>query len=985
VPFERLVEDLSPVRSMARHPLFQVMLAVQNTPEAVLDLPGLEIGVVPAGEPTAKFDLSFTLEEQPGVNGLRGLLTFARDLFDADSAQRLVDRFLRVLDALISDPRQPIARVDILDTGEREQLLTEWSGTFDGVLSGTLPELFAAQVARTPDAVALVAGGGVELTYSELDVCAGRLARRLVAAGVGPECGVAVLMEHSAALAVVLLAVVKAGGFYVPLDVRYPLAHRQAITVETRVGVVVTDDALCAQAVELGLTVLVVDAPLDAVADGAEPLAVPCDARQLAYVMYTSGSAGRPKGVAVTHGDVVALASDGRFAGSDFEAVLLHSPYSFDASTFELWVPLLNGGRVVVAPSGDLTAGGLGRVVAEHGVTALWLTAGLFAVVAEEEPGCFRGVRQVWTGGDVVSPVAVGAVLEACPGIVVANGYGPTETTTFAATHRVESAPRGVLPIGRPLDGMRAYVLDAVLRPVPAGCVGELFLAGAGLSRGYVGRPGLTAERFVADPFGAAGVRMYRTGDLARWSRGGLLEFVGRADQQVKLRGFRIEPGEVEAVLAGHRAVAQAAVVVREDLPGGRGLVGYVVPAGEVDVEGLRAHLSARLPEYMVPAAIVTLDALPLTVNGKLDRQALPAPEWTTTEISRRARTPQEQHLAELFAELLGIETVGIDDDFFELGGHSLLATRLIARIRTTMNLDVDLRTVFQNPTVAGLVAHMEIGGASDGFDVMLPLRPSGRHAPLFCFHPASGIGWSYYRLLSYLDSECPIYAVQAHGLAGRDLLPESMEKMAVDYADHIMKVQPEGPYHFLGWSFGGHAAHAVATELQRRGERTALLAMLDAYPMGDSAEAVQIIDQRGLLLSLIDGDEDVVGDGPVTTERVIEVLRDQGGPLSTLSEEQITAVVETRMNNIQLVQKFTPRRFDGDLLLFVSATGQNSDVASSGEPWRPYVAGAIETQGVISSHDALMQTESLAQFAPILAARLRSLTGDSSPSGPES
>ncbi|MFD8700969.1 non-ribosomal peptide synthetase, partial [Kitasatospora purpeofusca] len=512
------------------------------------------------GVSAAKFDLEVSVgevfDERGRPAGVRGRLVAAADLFDAGTVERFAGWLVRVVEAVVAEPLTRLSAVDLLGADERRRVVEEWNDTAVEVVPSTLPGLFAAQVARTPDAVAVVSEG-VELSYRELDGRADALARRLVGLGVGAECGVAVLMERSAELVVALLAVVKAGGFYVPLDVRYPLAHRRTIVGETGASVVLTDAGLRDRAAELGLTVLDVSGAGTAEPSGifgagtAEPLAVSGGVEGLAYVMYTSGSTGRAKGVAVTHADVAALALDRRFAGGGFERVLLHSPYSFDASTMELWVPLLTGRQVVVMPAGDVTAVSLAGVVSSFGVTALWLTAGLFALVVEEDPGCLAGVREVWAGGDVLSPVAVGRVRAACPGIVVVNGYGPTEATTFVATHTAVDG-EGALPIGRPLDNMRAYVLDGALRPVPVGVVGELYVAGAGLARGYVARPGLTGERFVADPFGSAGGRLYRTGDLAKWNADGELVFAGRADEQVKIRGFRIEPGEVQAVLAAH-------------------------------------------------------------------------------------------------------------------------------------------------------------------------------------------------------------------------------------------------------------------------------------------------------------------------------------------------------------------------------------------------------------------------------------------------
>ncbi|MER5642627.1 amino acid adenylation domain-containing protein, partial [Kitasatospora sp. NPDC002227] len=616
VPFEKLVEELSPVRSMARHPLFQVMLLVQNNAQPVLDLPGLTVKPVAARPAPAKFDLNFTFSERFGTAGAPAGLTagvvFARDLFDEQTVERMGNGFVRVLRELLAAPERPIIHVELMTEEERELVLTGWNDTAVEVEPSTLPALFAARVAATPDAVA-VAAEGLELTYAELDARANAVARRLVEYGVRAESGVAVLMERSADLVVALLGVVKAGGCYVPLDSRYPLAHRQAIASETGAKVVLTDGGLREQAEELGLTVLTVDATT------AEPVDVPCSPRQSAYVMYTSGSTGRPKGVTVTHADVAALALDRRFAGAGFERVLLHSPHSFDASTMELWVPLLTGRQVVVMPAGDVTAASLAGAVSSFGVTALWLTAGLFALVAEEDPGCLAGVREVWAGGDVVSPAAVARVRAACPDIVVVNGYGPTEATTFVATHTAVDG-EGALPIGRPLDNMRAYVLDAALRPVPVGVAGELYVGGAGLARGYLDRAGLTGERFVADPYGPAGDRLYRTGDLARWNADGELEYVGRADQQVKIRGFRIEPGEVESVVVGHPEVAQAAVVVREDVPGDKRLVAYVVPTADGKAEkpaGVAVEVaSSTLPELLAAQVVRTPDAVALAFEG---------------------------------------------------------------------------------------------------------------------------------------------------------------------------------------------------------------------------------------------------------------------------------------------------------------------------------------------------------------------------------
>ncbi|HEX2203273.1 MAG TPA: amino acid adenylation domain-containing protein [Longimicrobium sp.] len=720
VPFERVLETLAVERDPGRPPL-QVMLS----PSSWMNLDfGSMHGWVEVERSTAEPLYDFEVRFDPINPDHGGWIYYRADLYERPTAERLARHLERVIAAMALRPHGRVSEVPLLDAAERRQVLLAGRGGAETHPPEPVHTLFSAIAAAAPDAPA-VAYGADTLTYAALEARANRLARYLRRRGVGPESRVGVCLPPGVDLVVAILATLKAGGAYVPLDPAYPADRLAYMLHDAGAGVVLTHAALRDLVPSHGADVLFLDHPGDAAAIADEDdraLPVEVSLESLAYVMYTSGSTGRPKGVMIPHGAVVRLARNPDFiARPDHVARIAQlSPLGFDALTFELWAALLNGGTAVgIDRETRLSAPALARALREERITAAFLVTSLFNQVARETPDAFASLRLLVFGGEVADPLPLRQVLEFGPPRRLVNAYGPTECTTFATWHPVESAAPDTLavPIGRPLAGTTAYVLDEQMYPVAQGVPGELYLGGTGLGRGYLGRPALTAERFVPDPFGEPGERLYRTGDLVRWNAEMALEFMGRVDAQVKVRGFRIEPGEVEAVLRVHPGVRDAVVIAREDSPGDRRLVAYVVatPGGPVDAAEVRQFLRGRLPDYMVPAAFVRLDALPLTPNGKVDRRALPAPEWRPDETYVGPRTATEEVIAALWSELLGIERVSVHDDLFELGGHSLIVMRLASRIRQVMGVELSVIDIFQSPTPAGVAAKVDAARMSPG------------------------------------------------------------------------------------------------------------------------------------------------------------------------------------------------------------------------------------------------------------------------------
>ncbi|MQY21752.1 non-ribosomal peptide synthetase [Nocardia macrotermitis] len=1032
VPFERLVQVLNPVRSHAHHPLFQVMLAFQNVAEARFELPELAVSSVAAEVDVALFDLQITVSDSYDASGapagISGGVRYASDLFDAATVGSMVDRLLRVLVTVAEDVAQPVYGVDLLAAREREDVLTQWNST-DRVLASdeTPASVFAESVRVHADRTAVV-HGSESLTYGEFGSRVYRLARWLIARGVGPESLVALRMRRSLDQVIAMYAVQAAGGGYVPVDPDLP---------EERVAYML---ATAEPVLELsGLDGIELAGFDDAPITDAERI-VPLLPENLAYVLFTSGSTGRPKGVAVSQRSVVNQVRwmCANYALTPDDVVLHKTPATFDVSVWELFATLVAGARMVIARSdGHTDPAYLAETIAAQRVTITSFVPSMLAAFADAvPPESLTSLRALLVAGEAFGAEVVAAVRRTAPGVELHNLYGPTEFTVHATAHRVRETDCGSMPMGTPVWNARAYVLDGRLQPVPPGVTGELYLAGVQLARGYHSRAGLSAERFVPDPFGH-GQRLYRTGDLARWRRDGELEYLGRTDFQVKLRGLRIELGEIESVLAEYPGVARAVAAVRSN-GGGDRLVGYLVPSvgdvvgavdaswrgavgaagsrvvaavgsraadagggrnadaagsrvvdaagsrvvdavasSAVDTTAVLAYAASELPSYMVPTSLTVLDALPLTSSGKLDRTRLPDPVLPVGEF-REPESWLEKLVARTFGQVLDLDRVGADDDFYALGGNSLKSVQVVTELKKELDYEFPISWMLSDPTPADLARRLEAAMRSgraaaesaSGFDVLLPIRTSGTRPPLFCIHPASGLSWCYHTLGEHLSADRPIYGIQAPQIGGEVPGPNSIGDIARRYFAEIRAVQPHGPYHLLGWSLGGLIAHAIAAEMRSAGEQVDLLALLDAEADGIDEASVSTVMAGELISNLgpVLGIDFVRPDA--TAEEAAALIRDHLGDGLGIEAETIERLTDAYNSSIRAASTWQPPTVDTDLVFF-TATRDRRPEAAGHRGWQPFIDGYVSNIDIDTAHLSMTDPAAIAQIAEVLNEQL--------------
>ncbi len=993
LPFERLVEVLNPVRSRSHHPMFQVMLSVQNHPVRVLELPGLRIEAEDVDTGIAKFDLQFTLTEShtdaKEPDGITLSINYASDLFDEETAQRLGKRLVRLLAGVAANPTTAVGDLELLDPAEWSGLAPVRGAEADRPV--TFPEVFETAVNIDRKAIAL-RSGDTQVSYDALDRWTNRLARMLIGRGVGPETLVALGIPRSIESVATMLAVAKAGAAFVPVDPLYPAQRISHMLTDSGAALGVTLAEYRDQMPGDAEWIVLDDAEVRGRVRDTSDAPIRGDERSRvlrvdnpAYVIYTSGSTGTPKGVVVTHGGLSNFAAETaeRFEVHPGCRVLHFATPSFDAAMLDLLFALGGAATLVITPPGVVGGAELGRVFIDEAITHAFITTLALGTV---DPTGVTELAHVLVGGEALPPELV---TRWAPGRNLYNVYGPTETTIVTVISQ-PLTPDGPITIGGPIRGVNATILDGRLHPAPVGVSGELHLAGSALARGYLNRPGLTAQRFIANPYGKPGERMYRTGDLVRWAGHSSdsareIECLGRTDHQVKIRGFRIELGEIDGALAQHEAVEFSTTIGYRTPAGATALVSYVKPCHGMtpSASELTEHLAERVPNYMVPQSIMLIDAVPLSPVGKLDRNALPEPVFSASEGYRAPTTPIEEQLCAAFATVLGVETVGIDDGFFELGGNSLLATKVVAQMRAN-GIDLPVQLMFGDSTPAAIAARLDGAGNTGAaiaatLDPVLPIRArtAANRAPLFCIHPAIGLSWCYSGLLAHLSADRPVYGLQAPHVAGEDGF-DSIGEAAENYVAHIKSIQPEGPYHLLGWSLGGLIAHEVAVQLQEAGEQVALLSMMDSYQLTDEwlehaiPTVAEIIGEFGSAAHAADLDP------RMTLRDAAELLRSRPGPFAALTVEHLEHLYAGYTNGTVLAHGFRPRTYDGDLLFFTAADDEinHTDPTRCAAAWARFVTGTIHNHDLPCKHSAMTTPESLAVIGPVLNEHLEGAQG---------
>jgi amino acid adenylation domain-containing protein len=834
LPFDKLVEKLPLERELSRTPVFQTLFQLRNFPGRTMTPGKLTFKRYDFSYTTAKLDLTLEVTETP--SGLSCRFEYPVALFDERTIAGMADHWMALLQGVIADPRRPIGELPMLTPEESRWMLREWNDTkADYPRESSVHRIFEEHVKANPWAVA-IAHGKETITYGQLNILANRLARRLKDLEVMPRMAVAVCIERSINLVACELAILKAGGIFVPIDPTDPSERISLIINSSGSGIVLTKRGINIEG-QGALRVIYIDEEIKAIdhLDGCN-LTKTVKADDPAYIMYTSGSTGIPKGVRVCHRAINRLVINTNYIKIGAGDAIAHiSNPAFDASTFEVWGVLLNGARLVIFDKNIvLSPLEFAASIEEEHITTMFLTTQLFNLYAREAPGAFKSVRDLLTGGEEADVSSIRLVLSQSPPQRLIHVYGPTENTTFSTWYHIKDMPvDGTIPIGKPISNTTAYILDENRQPVPVGVVGEIYLGGDGVARGYHDRPDLTEKAFTPDPFGSDGSQLYRTGDLARYLPDGNIRFLGRRDYQVKIRGFRVELDEVKAIIETYPSVSSAIVTVKE-LKGEKQLVAYLLARNvKIDTADLRQNLRKKHPEYMVPSYFITLDDYPLTSTGKIDYKSLPQPgieDQGSQSTSEGPRDELERALIGIWKEVLGVSSISIDDNFFDMGGHSLAAVRMFSKAEVVLGIKLPISAIFASPTVRRLAQALHENNKSHLWQCLVPLKPDGTKPSLFCIHTISCTLGEYNSLVKCLNIKQSIYGIQPVGLDGSLQPLESIEAMAAHYIKEIHAFQTQGPYLLMGYSSGGIIAYEMARQLREQGFEVAFLCLIEPY-----------------------------------------------------------------------------------------------------------------------------------------------------------
>ncbi|TQV68007.1 amino acid adenylation domain-containing protein [Exilibacterium tricleocarpae] len=994
LPFESLMEILNPTRSLSHSPLFQVMFSLQNTERNSLVLPEADVSPVFGGVYSAKFDLSMSLVEKG--DSIMGILQYNVALFDKATVQKFVEYYKNILKGMTNSPHKKLSSISLLSEKDKRHIIEDLSKTT--VYSPDdrcIHQLIQRRAGKSPDSVALIYDDRI-LTYDELNVASNQLANYLLKKGVGPESKVGIFIERSFDMIIGILGVAKAGAAYVPIEVDYPKQRIEYVIEDSSVYLLITQENLCdILPVNIRTPRLCIDRDWPIIAE--EPISAPdifVSPDNLLYVIYTSGSTGKPKGVMITHASLSAhIAWKERVFGFNSEDVVLHkTPIGFDVSVWEWSVPLVVGSKLLIAKSGGhRDPEYLIDLVAEQQVTAFQVVPSLLnELIAEASRDQIKSLRYLFCGGEELPPAVLHKFKKLHSSAVLYNFYGPTEATIDSTYWACDlSRPLSVVPIGRPVDNGNIYILDKQLNPLPNNVVGEIYVGGSIVGRGYGNRPGLTAMNFIPNPYSdTAGNRLYRSGDLGRYLSDGNIEYIGRIDHQVKIRGFRIELGEIENVLreiGGVDEVAVSALALRKDRSD-ENIVAYLVvdSSSEVSSSSLKKHLLASLPDYMIPSKFVFLDRLPLTPNGKVDREALPKPDQSSGVAKVKPRNEIELKLTNIVEDLLEYDVHSIYENFFDMGGHSLLALRLLAIVKKEFGRELPLSTFFNDPTIAYLSSRLQENNSSlKVWRPIVAIQPVGTRLPLFCIHAAGGSALSYRDLAKCLKKyDQPVYGLQARGLLEGQSPYASIEEAAKNYISAIKSVQKEGPYHLLGWSAGGTIAFEIAQQMLVSENDVAFIGLLDTMIRTSSLSCeIKHLNKITLLFHILLGDLTVdppshIIDDTVSLDEesqvayVIRHLNDSGIETYFTVGEMVRRLQVLSMSS-HFVDHYKPKSYKGELNFFraseLSDLSKKFDINSLGSyDWKPY-ANTVNEYKVPGHHAALMFPPNVEPLAAII------------------